>query len=66
MSACVCVLGVAWLGDTLVKAHISDPDRCRRDPAHNYPWLPRWCCSLPRRCCTPEAATSQSANAPRH
>ncbi|MDW3283537.1 C4-dicarboxylate ABC transporter, partial [Escherichia coli] len=24
MSACVCVLGVAWLGDTFVKAHISD------------------------------------------
>ena len=39
MSACVCVLGVAWLGDTFVKAHISDIQAVAGDLLHNYPWL---------------------------
>jgi anaerobic C4-dicarboxylate transporter DcuA len=39
MSACVCVLGVAWLGDTFVKAHISDIQTVAGDLLHNYPWL---------------------------
>ena len=38
MSACVCVLGVAWL-DTFVKAHISDIQTVAGDLLHNYPWL---------------------------
>ena len=32
MSACVCVLGVAWLGDTFVKAHISDIQTVAGEP----------------------------------
>lgn len=39
MSACVCVLGVARLGDTFVKAHISDIQAVAGDLLHNYPWL---------------------------
>jgi Anaerobic C4-dicarboxylate transporter len=39
MSACVCVLGVAWLGDTFVKAHITDIQEVAGDLLHNYPWL---------------------------
>jgi anaerobic C4-dicarboxylate transporter len=39
MSACVCVLGVAWLGDTFVKAHIADIQTVAGDLLHNYPWL---------------------------
>ncbi|MFR4092652.1 MAG: anaerobic C4-dicarboxylate transporter family protein [Escherichia coli] len=39
MSACVCVLGVAWLGDTFVKAHISDIQ----------PW-PAICCIITHGC----------------
>ncbi|MBK4716016.1 MULTISPECIES: anaerobic C4-dicarboxylate transporter [Tenebrionibacter/Tenebrionicola group] len=39
MSACVCVLGVAWLGDTFVKHHISDIQAVAGDLLHNYPWL---------------------------
>ena len=39
MSACVCVLGVAWLGDTFVKAHITDIQTVAGDLLHNYPWL---------------------------
>jgi anaerobic C4-dicarboxylate transporter DcuA len=45
MSACVCVLGVAWLGDTFVKAHISDIQTVAGDLLHNYPWLLAVCCS---------------------
>ncbi len=39
MSACVCVLGVAWLGDTFVKAHITDIQTAAGDLLHNYPWM---------------------------
>ena len=39
MSACVCVLGVAWLGDTFVKAHIADIQAIAGDLLNNYPWL---------------------------
>ena len=39
MSACVCVLGVAWLGDTFVKAHIADIQAVAGDLLNNYPWL---------------------------
>jgi len=39
MSACVCVLGVAWLGDTFVKHHIEDIQMVAGDLLHNYPWM---------------------------
>ncbi|KEA54222.1 C4-dicarboxylate ABC transporter [Mangrovibacter sp. MFB070] len=39
MSACVCVLGVAWLGDTFVKGHIEDIQHLAGGLLHNYPWL---------------------------
>ena len=38
-SEVLCVLGVAWLGDTFVKAHISDIQTVAGDLLHNYPWL---------------------------
>jgi len=39
MSACVCVLGVAWLGDTFVKAHIGDIQQVAGELLHDYPWM---------------------------
>lgn len=39
MSACVCVLGVAWLGDTFVKAHIAEIQGTAGELLQNYPWM---------------------------
>ena len=39
MSACICVLGVAWLGDTFVKAHIDDIQTVAGDLLQSYPWM---------------------------
>jgi anaerobic C4-dicarboxylate transporter DcuA len=39
MSACVCVLGVAWLGDTFVQAHIGDIKTFAGDLLNDFPWL---------------------------
>ncbi|MBS0849103.1 anaerobic C4-dicarboxylate transporter [Citrobacter sp. JGM124] len=39
MSACVCVLGVAWLGDTFVKAHITDIQSIAGNLLDDFPWL---------------------------
>lgn len=39
MSACVCVMGVAWLGDTFVKAHISDIQAVAGELLNSYPWM---------------------------
>lgn len=39
MSACVCVLGVAWLGDTFVQAHIADIKTFAGDLLNDFPWL---------------------------
>ncbi|OAT76314.1 C4-dicarboxylate ABC transporter [Mangrovibacter phragmitis] len=39
MSACICVLGVAWLGDTFVKGHIEDIQHLAGGLLQNYPWL---------------------------
>lgn len=39
MSACVCVMGVAWLGDTFVKAHISDIQHTAGALLQSYPWM---------------------------
>ena len=39
MSACICVLGVAWLGDTFVKNHIQDIQAVAGDLLQSYPWL---------------------------
>lgn len=39
MSACVCVLGVAWLGDTFVKAHIDEIQQVAGELLHDYPWM---------------------------
>lgn len=39
MSACVCVLGVAWLGDTFVQAHIGDINTVAGDLLNDFPWL---------------------------
>ena len=39
MSACICVLGVAWLGDTFVKNHIKDIETVAGNLLQSYPWL---------------------------
>ncbi|ROR13599.1 anaerobic C4-dicarboxylate transporter [Erwinia sp. JUb26] len=39
MSACVCVMGVAWLGDTFVKAHIGEIQTVAGDLLDSYPWM---------------------------
>ena len=39
MSACICVMGVAWLGDTFVKAHLSEIQTLAGDMLQRYPWM---------------------------
>ena len=39
MSACICVLGVAWLGDTFVANHIEEIKALAGDLLNVYPWL---------------------------
>ena len=39
MSACICVLGVAWLGDTFVANHIEHIKSLAGDLLNVYPWL---------------------------
>ncbi|MFT4269711.1 MAG: anaerobic C4-dicarboxylate transporter [Pantoea sp.] len=39
MSACICVMGVAWLGDTFVKAHLGAIQTLAGDMLQSYPWL---------------------------
>ncbi|MCX8965234.1 anaerobic C4-dicarboxylate transporter [Erwinia psidii] len=39
MSACICVMGVAWLGDTFVKAHIAGIQEVAGELLNHYPWM---------------------------
>ncbi|WP_350432080.1 anaerobic C4-dicarboxylate transporter [Shewanella sp. H8] len=39
MSACICVLGVAWLGDTFVSNHIDEIKDVAGTLLQNQPWL---------------------------
>ena len=39
MSACICVLGVAWLGDTFVANHIAQIKAMAGDLLNVYPWM---------------------------
>jgi anaerobic C4-dicarboxylate transporter DcuA len=39
MSACICVMGVAWLGDTFVKAHLNDIQALAGHMLQGYPWM---------------------------
>lgn len=39
MSACICVLGVAWLGSTFVNGHIDDIKALSGTLLANYPWM---------------------------
>ncbi len=39
MSACICVLGVAWLGTTFVEAHLSEIKTIASELLNNYPWM---------------------------
>ncbi|WP_375748741.1 anaerobic C4-dicarboxylate transporter [Vibrio sp. HN007] len=39
MSACVCVLGVAWLGDTFVSSHISEIKEFSASILEQHPWM---------------------------
>ncbi|WP_226663435.1 anaerobic C4-dicarboxylate transporter [Microbulbifer aggregans] len=39
MTACVCVLGVAWLGSTFVEAHVEDIKSVAGNLLAQYPWM---------------------------
>lgn len=39
MSACICVLGVAWLGDTFVSGHIAEIKELSAGVLQEYPWM---------------------------
>ncbi|MFK0572950.1 anaerobic C4-dicarboxylate transporter [Endozoicomonas sp.] len=39
MSACICVLGVAWLGNTFVGEHLENIQALAGDMLDEYPWL---------------------------
>src|SRR5512138_3454890 len=39
MSACICVLGVAWLGTTFVNAHIKEINVFADNLLESYPWM---------------------------
>ena len=39
MSACICVMGVARLGDTFVKGHINDIQTLAGELLNHYPWM---------------------------
>ncbi|SQH77068.1 C4-dicarboxylate antiporter [Shewanella benthica] len=39
MSACICVLGVAWLGDTFVSGHIDEIKAFSSEILNQYPWM---------------------------
>lgn len=39
MSACICVLGVAWLGDTFVSGHIQEIKDFAGELLKEYPWM---------------------------
>ncbi|OEG72201.1 anaerobic C4-dicarboxylate transporter [Shewanella colwelliana] len=39
MSACICVLGVAWLGDTFVAGHIEEIKAVSSELLGRFPWL---------------------------
>ncbi len=39
MSACICVLGVAWLGTTFVEAHLAEIKGIAGDVLGKYPWM---------------------------
>ncbi|MGL5007590.1 MAG: anaerobic C4-dicarboxylate transporter [Plesiomonas sp.] len=39
MSACICVMGVAWLGDTFVSAHIEGIKETASSILAQYPWM---------------------------
>ncbi|KLT73733.1 C4-dicarboxylate ABC transporter [Neisseria arctica] len=39
MAACICVLGVAWLGDTFVSGHLDAVKETASELVGSYPWL---------------------------
>ncbi|MGW8313928.1 MAG: anaerobic C4-dicarboxylate transporter [Desulfuromonadales bacterium] len=39
MSACICVLGVAWLGTTFVSAHMEEINMFAGNLLESYPWM---------------------------
>ena len=39
MSACICILGVAWLGDTFVQANLGWIKETAGELIHSHPWL---------------------------
>ncbi|MXP56766.1 anaerobic C4-dicarboxylate transporter [Pantoea sp. Mhis] len=39
MSACVCIMGVAWLGDTFIQAHLNNLKLFASHILQSYPWM---------------------------
>ena len=52
MTACVCVLGVAWLGSTFVQAHVGEIKEFAGTLLEDYPWMLAWYFSLLQCCST--------------
>jgi anaerobic C4-dicarboxylate transporter DcuA len=52
MSACICILGVAWLGDTFVSHNIDWIKDTAGSVIQGHPWLLASSSSLLPRCCT--------------
>ena len=60
MSACVCVLGVAWLGNTFVGAHIEGIKMLAGDVLIHYPWLLAVCLFFASMLLYSQAATTRA------
>ena len=60
MSACVCVLGVAWLGNTFVGAHIGEIKALAGDVLNDYPWLLAVCLFFASMLLYSQAATTRA------
>jgi anaerobic C4-dicarboxylate transporter DcuA len=39
MTACICVLGVAWLGSTFINAHVDGIKEIAGELLQDYPWM---------------------------
>ncbi len=60
MSACICVLGVAWLGNTFVGAHINEIKALSGDILNDYPWLLAVCLFFASMLLYSQAATTRA------
>ncbi|ESE94949.1 anaerobic C4-dicarboxylate transporter [Salmonella enterica subsp. enterica serovar Virchow str. ATCC 51955] len=62
MSACICILGVAWLGDTFVSANIDWIKDTAGSVIQGHPWLLAVSTSFVPPCCTSTVTYRASAS----